>query len=123
MLDRVAQSVVSNNRRKRKHAHQLDAIELSLSDLEEDRQPVQVRCTVETVSQDRRRVSQQEHNVSIHVEKTAAPEALETPADDFFFDLGTIDIDAVQTEKTRLKKDDKFERQRYVSSVSRSHSS
>ncbi|GJE98381.1 CxC2 domain-containing protein [Phanerochaete sordida] len=116
MLNRVAQSVVSNNGRKRKSKYEHDTIEISLSDLEEDREPISVKCRVEDLSEDRRRVAHCEHHVSVHVEKMAASVPLETPADDYFFDLGTIDIEAVQSQKTRLRKSDDSRRQRYVSS-------
>ncbi|GJF00552.1 CxC2 domain-containing protein [Phanerochaete sordida] len=116
MLNRVAKSVVSNNQRKRKLAFEHDSIELSLSDLEEDRQPVSVKCQVEELSKDRRRVSRCEHHVDVTAEKVPAADPLDTPADDYFFDLGTIDVEAVQTEKRTLKRDSESRKHRYVSS-------
>lgn len=102
---------------KRKFKYQDKKIELSLSDIEQDRKPVQVNYMVKNVSNDRRRVARHEHHVAVKTEKVPASELPETSADSFFFDLGAIDIDAVQSEKTKLKEDG-FRKQRYVSSVS-----
>lgn len=104
-------------RQKRKLDIVAQDLDISLSDVEEDRFAATVNVSIETMSNDFRRVHRREHNLQVRVDKAPAPEDLDTPADNFFVDLGAIDIDAVQTENKRVKKDSESRRARYVSSV------
>lgn len=96
-----------------------DEFEFSLSDLENDRTPVNIDYTVDQLSTDGRRVLVDTGSVQIVADPlTSDPPATGASAADFFFhDLGEIDIDAVRTEGRKGPRDE-CRRRRYISSVS-----
>lgn len=94
--------------------------EFSLSDLENDRTPVQIDYTVDQLSKDGRgRVSVDKGTVQIVKDKPACdPLPTASAADCFFHDLADINIDAVRTEGKKGPRDESCRKRRYISSVS-----
>lgn len=100
---------------KRKAVVYADKLEVTLSDLEEDHNPVQV--TVNKLSKDRQRIARQEYIVQAKVEpdpKSNIPEV--DPAYYFIPDFAGLDVEAFQPEHKQLK-DRSSRKKRYVSSV------
>ena len=104
---------------KRKATLACEDIEINISDVENERLPIEVIYTVETVSNDARRINRDQHRVQIADEKGQGTvfENLDTPADVFFTDLSNIDPDAVRVERRKHGMGDASRKRRYVSSV------
>lgn len=115
---RGRQDIMAKGLLKRKSQYYEDEIELSLSNIEQNFQSVEVFYTVEKILKDKQWIHHEKHRTTVHVPPPQAPQPpIDMPVDDFFADLGAIDINTVQTEKKKLRRDDTSRRQRYVSSV------
>lgn len=102
-------------KRKRK-SYAADNLEISLSDLEDDYDILDVTYSVTKVTEDRRRVARERGMVEVK-ERTQAAEGEPGAMDDFFIDFGGIDVEAFRTEKDIQHRDGASVRRRYVSSV------
>ena len=97
-----------------------DDVEITLSDVEEDRNPVSV--TVDKLSKDRRRILREEYVVQARTEpevSTSVPEV--DPTTYFIPDFASLDVEEFGSNKKTLK-DSSRRKKRYISSVSGSAS-
>ena len=103
--------------RKRKASVNTDDVELTLSDLEEDRSDAQV--TVDKISEDRRRFQQDQHIVLVSSEQDrldVPPSVSDVPSEYLIPEFTDLDVDALQEDRKSLQSEP-TRKERYVSSV------
>lgn len=93
-----------------------DELDITLSDVEEDRNPVAM--TVDKLSKDRRRVRREEYLVQARTEPEVSTSVPEVDTSTYFIpDFANIDIAEFGSDKQTLK-DSSPRKKRYISSVS-----
>ena len=97
----------------------VDDIELTLSDLEEDRSPAQV--VVDKLSADRRRIARDEHTVQVNGTQDKRADTSPPDRDYFIPEFNDLDVEEFQKEKKSFG-DQPSRKRRYISSVRHSHS-